>query len=379
MLRFFRSIAIGIGIALATPLLAGHASTLKPYNLSSHPPEFFRDLLAGRVFVYERNGKAAAIHYAADGSTYTCWYSPRRGRFLRAYPGSSWSIGTPNGRSNLEEHWPSPNNPNYRRRRVVIYDPNTGHLHLEAYFKNDNKWRIVRSGWIQAGWPKVLIEECPKLVLPHTLAIDEYQDSADFDHIKANASPVRNHPGAQRQYPGATGLAASDGAPTMTANQVREALYRLHGYISEHARGHRFVLVKRPDHAELWRLGPTHTIIDIGITRLTNNDTVLTTKWENPGYTSERLAGYAIPAIATAEFHPAFKMMKDLAASQAPISISSNTGTPTPHTFKPDGTLHAGNHEGTWAISRGEIRLTANGQTRSYPWEKFAEMVSWTP
>ena len=375
MLRFFLSLGIGTAIAVATSLHAGYASTLKPYNLSSHPPEFFRDLLAGRVFVHERNGRLAGIHYAADGTTYSCWYSPRRSRFLRAYPGSTWHIGTPNGRANLEERWPSPSNLNHRSRRVVIYNPAIGRIHLEAYFKNTNEWRIVRTGWLQTAWPKVLLDECPKLPLPHTLPIDEYQDSADFNDIKANASPIRNHPGSERHYPGATGLADSNGAPTMSADEVQASLARFHGRISEHARGHRIVIVSRQDHAEIWLLGPANKITDVGITRLTDDNTVLTTEWQNLGHTSRRLAGYAIPAVATQEFHPAFKMMKDLSATGTPVFIASDAGTETRHTFRPDGTLHTGTYEGTWIISRGEIRFTVDGKTRAFPWEKFAEMA----
>ena len=377
MRRLILTIAACFAVFLTALPHPGSAAPPRPHNLSSHPPEFFRDLLAGRVFVYEHHDKPAAFHYAKDGAVFACWYNPARNRFLRAYPNTSWQIGTPRGRSNLEERWTTPSGMQRHLRRIIIYTPKTGRFHVEAYVKKRDAWVVSRNGWIQNAWPKILLEQCPKLVLPYRLPIDEYQDSLDFKRVKNNASPIRNHPGSELGYPGATGLAATNGKPTMTPDEVRAAIQRYHGYISEHNRGNRVVYVKRLDHGEVWVLDAANGIRDVGIIRLQENNSVLATAWQNTGRTTRRLAGYPMPAIPTSTKHPVFKMMDDLISSKTPVAIASGSGRPITHIFHPDGTLGTETSTGNWEITRGEVHFTVNGVSRAYPWRKFAELSGW--
>ena len=60
---------------------------VRPYNLSSHLPEFFfffTQLLGGRVWVFERRGALAAVYLAKNGDVLGCWL--RAGQLeLRAF------------------------------------------------------------------------------------------------------------------------------------------------------------------------------------------------------------------------------------------------------------------------------------------------------
>ena len=57
------------------------------------------------------------------------------------------------------------------------------------------------------------------------------QNSLDWNDLERAASPVRDFPGSEYSYLGATGLGASSGQPTMTQQQVEEYERLMNGVI----------------------------------------------------------------------------------------------------------------------------------------------------
>ena len=185
----------------------------------------------------------------------------------------------------------------------------------------------------------------------YDLPINEYQLSTTFNNVKTNANPIRNHPGSHIRFPGATGLGASKGQPTLTLDEVETAFRRYDKHLSVAQNGSRIVFLAQRDHREIWRLDHDANIVDIGIMRLASNGTVMNTQWEKSGRRSKFLVGYPLPAIPTDRPHPVFAMMDELAASHTAVSLPSITAKPTGHVFAPNGTVRTKHSTGKWHIS----------------------------
>lgn len=386
MIRTART-AILVLAALAAFALFPQSGTARPYNQSSHPPDFFRDLLSGRVFVFDQFNHVSAVHYAENGRLYSCRYSIHDDRYLPSFPTSSWTIGTPAGPSNLEVSWTEEQEPAYDEhapipyrntiRRVIIYNPETGSFHTESYYSRSDYWRVARKGWIQTSWPQILLSRCPGLDLPASLPIHHRQTATKISHAKAAATPIRNHPGSHVRYPGATGIGAAGNQPTMTPKQFDAAIRAFHGYIARTPKGRRAVFNILPNYRETWLLHDNDDIRDTGTVTLTDNGRLLTTNWHISGFRHSIHVGYPIPALSTGVLHPAFAMMKGLANTRTPVPVPLNGGPPIPHIFRSDGSLTARGHTGTWRISRGAIHVDVAGDTRAFPWREFAEIAGW--
>ncbi len=374
-------IVLTVFVALAT--LFPPSASAKPYNQSSHPPEFFRDLLAGRVFVFDQFGHLSAAYHANNGNFFSCRYSIHDARYLTSYPSATWRIGTPAGASNLELRWFTEEESTddehtatpylNRLRRVIIYTPNTGAFHTESYFRRSDHWQVSRQGWIQNAWPKALLSKCPDLNLPTSLTIHPGQDTLDFDHVQATATPLRNYPGSRTHYPGATGIGAAGNQPTMTESQFNVAIRSFHGYISHTPRGRRAVFNILPNRRETWLLHDNNDLKDAGTVSASQDGRLLTINWQISGLKQSIHFGYPIPLLSTGKLHPAFAMMKDLAESARPVLLVDKT----PHVFRRDGTVNAGPASGSWHISRGAIHIDIAGSSRAFPWREFAEIAGW--
>ena len=378
MIRFGLTAAVCLSVLTAFMPLAAAETPHRPSNLSSHPPKFFRDLLGGRVFVYNRGNNPAAVYHATDGSVVGCWHHSDRNRFVRAYSNTTWTIGTPRRKSNIEYRWTTPDAKEHHLRRVIIYTPSTGRFHFEAVDRTTRHWKVTRDGWIQDDWPQILLELCPALDLPYSLRINEYQGSASFGNVKANASPIRNHPGSDIRFPGATGLGASRGQPTLSLDEVETTFREYDKRLSIAQNGSRIVFLAQPDHRELWRLDQAHNVVDVGIMRLATTGTVMNTRWEKSGRRSKFLVGYPLPAIPTDEFHPVFAMMNELTASRTAVSLPSITSRPLDHVFASNGTVRTRHGAGKWHISRGAVHVDIDGASRAWPWRDFARRAGWT-
>ena len=374
--RYF--VAAVLAVALTGPALEAAAQQdrplPRPQNLSSHLPEFFRELLGGRVWVANLWGRPVAGYFGKDGLVKRCYWSNAKKSFVFNRGELRWRIGTPNGRSNLEVGWVTREGERFWRV-VLIYDRETGRLHGERFNRRTRSWYVARDGWIQDGWPAVFRNACHDLVLPWDLATVAEQDSLDFEHMRRNASPVVRFPGSQFSFPGATGLGDSKGKPTMTLEEVAEEERRAHGTIRVKAQGGRIVGI-RPRSGivwELWELDDNDDVIDIGSIGVVGVGSVARVRWEKSGRTAHLRVGYPIPALSIGRLHPAFAMMRDLAERRAAVTVDG-----TEYLFASDGRVTGAGGTGEWWLSRGQVHVTVGARTRNWPWRVFARRVGWT-
>ena len=365
-----------LAVAMAGPGLDAVAQETplpRPGNISSHRPEFFRGLLTGRVWVFERDGRPAATYFGKDGSVMGCAWPSGYGRYVRYQSDTRWRIGTPNGRSNLEFNWPRSEGMAHSRR-VIVYDRETGRFHGEQFNSRMRAWYVERDGWIQDGWPAVFRNACNTLTLPWDLATVSEQDSLDLASLEKNAPKVTHFPGSEFSYPGATGLGDSKGKPTMTLEEVAEEGRRAHGMIREKAQGGRIVGI-RPRTGivwELWELNDDDDVIDIGSIGVIGDGTVARVGWEGSGVTAHLRVGYPIPTLSTGRLHPAFAMMRDLAEARGPVSVGG-----AQYVFLADGKVTRAGETGEWWLSRGELHVRFGSAMRKWRWRVFAEKVGW--
>ena len=346
MLRF-------VSLILAAALLAPAALATdtprlprKPFNLSSHSPEFFRDLLTGRVWVFKHQGYPAAFHFTADGRAIGCKYNPDGAIFTTPGGYMNWKIGTPNSPSNLEmttDHWGSGS---VLWRMLIVYSPDTGRFHAEQYSRSTQKWRVIWPGWIQDSWPATLRRQCAHMTLPDGLPVNQVQNRLDWEHVKCTAAPVHNHPGSERGYIGATGLAAFGGKPTMTAEQALAVERRMQGVIGRTPRGRRVVGVRTPDRREIWLVDTHDDLIDVGILNQVPGRDIAVIRWKGftPDYSFR--TRYPIPIRPTTRAHPAFEMMIELASAARPVSLDHPAANSAEFVFAPGGRVDAGGASG---------------------------------
>ena len=350
---------------------------VRPYNLSSHPPEFFRELLKDRVWIYERNGRPAAMFLGEDGRVGGCWSKRDRSGFAKPYASMRWRIGTPGGISNFETNWATPEGPRHFRM-VLIYDGKTGGLHGERFSTKRLSWLVSRDGWLQEGWPAVFVEKCGKPSGKPDVPVNEAQDTLDLEALRKNARRVVEPPGWKRSFPGATGLAKSGGKPTLTLEEILAVRDRAHGKISIGMSGQRWVLVAWQRYSEVWKVDENDNVLDLGITRRTPDGTVSLLRWEKSGRINSSFIGYPMPMVITDRRHSAFEMMDRLAGSGKPVMLSDSNGNRREHVFDRNGSVRVSGTRGEWFISRGAVVVkTVSGEER-YPWRDVAEASGWT-
>lgn len=338
-----------------------------PRNLSSHPPEFFRELLTGRVWVYERKGSVEAMYLGKDGVVKGCWFSAERNTYRLFSAELRWRIGTPRGRSNLELNWPTSEGMRYGRR-VIIYAGETGRFHSETFGIKTRNWRVDRDGWIQDGWPAAFRNACNEAILPWDVKTVSEQDSLDFAHMKRNATPIVRFPGWELSFPGATGIADSGGKPTMTIEEVLEERRRTHGMIRLRMTGERSVGVDRPDGIrEIWLLDDNDDVVDVAEMRPIGDGSRVRIEWEKTGQAATIRVGYPVRAMSTGKYHPAFLMMFEAVLLKKPVELDGAI-----HVFQQDGKVASGVETGEWWLSGGAVYVKIAGRTRNWPWRVFA-------
>lgn len=349
---------------------------VRPYNMSSHLPDFFRGLLNDRVWIYRRNGSAAGMFLAADGRVGGCWLKRDQSGFVQPFASMRWRIGTPSGLSNFETSWATSEGPRYFRM-VLIYEGRTGALHGERFSGKSLSWHVTRDGWVQEGWPAVFVEKCGKLKVKPDIAVNEAQDTLDFERLRENAKRVVKAPGWKRSFPGATGLAKSKGKPTLTLEEVLKVRKRAHGKIRIGMNGHRWVYVAWPRYTEVWRVDDQDNVVDLGITRRTPDGRVSLLRWEKSGQINSYFIGYPMPSVGTGKKHSAFEMMDDLVAEKRKVVLADGGGDRHEHVFSKDGSVATKGWVGRWFISRGAIVVKTNLGEARYPWREVAEGSGW--
>ena len=354
-----------------------------PLNISSHSADFFEELLSGRVWVFNRRGAPAAIHFTRDHRAVGCWAGESGGLFDNE-PGvrlMEWWIGTPTNPTALQFTADGPGEEPLLHETVVIYDPGTGRFHGERYSRGAEEWQVNRDGWIQNGFPAALRPLCAPLSLPSDLPVDQRQNSVDWNDLKRSAAPIRDFPGSEYSYIGATGLGASSGEATMTRLQVDNYQRLMNGVIGatphEDSFVDRFVFVRTPDGNEVWLVDEHDDIVMVGaVTPVPGRDVNLI-RWRGslPDY-SYRIR-FPIPVRPTSRRHPAFEMMAGLAASERSVELPHAGSDDSALVFLPEGKLRSASGAGAWWISNGEIRVNVNDRVAGYPWRDFADAVGW--
>ena len=372
------ALAVPITVAAAPACLATETPRLPKslINLSSHSAEFLEDLLTGRVWVYQRHGAPAVAYFGADGAFQNCSLRRDKTGYRFSGGGWEWQIGSPRNKTSLQVTV-SPSGRKYRM--VVIYTPETGRFHAEQYFKRSRGWRIVHDGWVQDALPAVMETYCHNLRAIPGLEIDPSQTELDWSAFARTAKPVRNHPGHELGYIGATGIAASDGKPTMTPEQVIAVERRMQGVIGITPRERRVVGVRTPDRREIWLIDAHDDLKDVGIVNPVPGRDISVVRWKGSTSDYSFRTRYPIPIRPTPRRHPAFRMTDELAASARPVTLDHPAASRAAFVFSPGGMVASGSTTGTWWISTGEIRLRIAGKTEGYPWRDFAKAAGWTP
>ena len=372
------AIASILAIAILATAFAQPANALPPHarNFSSHPSEFFRNLLAGRVFVHERNGAPAAIHYREGGTFYACWLADDA-YFRRSPDEATWQIGTRSRLNNIQHRTYHPRFGERFMRRVMIYTPDTGRFHFEAYYRKPNEWRIDREGWIQEAWPRVLIDNCRDLNLPKDFPVDEAQTAYRFETFKQHANPILNHPGSERRFPGATGIAAAGNGPTLTPEDVEAALRSYEGKIIVSATGKRYAFHSLAQSREVWSLDPQVNVIDVATVRLDIDKGLFITRWQRSRGVGRLAYRYPMFAMSTGQPHPVFAMMEAVVRHRTAVPIPDGDGRKIAHVFHADGGVRTHDATGAWRISAGKVEMTFDHLTHAYPWRVFAGFADW--
>lgn len=366
------------GTAEASPGNAAEEpfTRVRPYNLSSHLPSFFRELLTGRVWVYQRRGEPAAVFFGGDGRLQGCWLRKDGSGFVRSHESMRWRIGTPSGMSNLQIAWATEEGPRYYRM-VVIYDGRTGRFHGERFSTTRLAWYVARDGWLQETWPAALAERCAGLGIDPDIPVNRAQKKLDFEDLKRNAAPVVKHPGWERSFFGATGLGASGGKPTVTLEEALAARRAGHGKISIGMSGDRWVPVVWERYAELWKVDENDDVLDLAITRRTPDGSIVLLRWEKSGVINSYHMGYPLPMVVTERRHSAFEMMDALAAGGKPVLLVDGKGERREHVFAEGGGVRAGGVAGEWWISRGAVVVKTPSAEERYPWRDVAGASGW--
>ena len=356
-----------------------------PLNVSSHSAGFLEQLLAGRAWVHNWQGVPAAIHFTRDRRAIGCWPGKPGSSFEREprFRHMEWQIGTPSNPTALQLTADMPGEEALSHETVVIYDPRTGRFHGERYSQGDGRWHVNRDGWIQDRFPAALRSLCPPRSLPSGLPVDRQQNSLDWNDLERAASPVRDFPGSEYSYLGATGLGASSGQPTMTQQQVEEYERRMNGVIgaTPHEDGwfdDPFVFVQTPDGKEVWLLDDHDDIVAVGIVTPVAGRDINVIRWQGsvPDYSYR--TRFPIPVRPTPRRHPAFEMMADLTASERPVALRHAGSGASAFVFLAEGKLRSAGAPGAWWISGGDIRVKAKENVVGYPWRDLADAAGWT-
>ena len=367
-----------VAAALSSAAMATETPRLRnlPLNHPSHSAEFFEDLLTGRVWVYERFGAPAVMYFGRDGQYQNCSIRADGRGYRASGPHWEWRIGDRHTASNLQiSTYPG----GRKVSMVIIYTPDTGRFHAEQYFKYSRSWQIVYDGWIQDTLPAVIDQRCPTFQVPSSVAVDGSQTQLDWSDFVRPEDLIRNYPGSQYAYIGATGLAASNGKPTMTVRQAAEIELRMNGVIGITPRGRRIVGVQTPHRRETWLIDDHDDLVDIGIVHPVPSRDVVVIRWEGgtPDYSLR--TRYPLPIRPTPRRHPAFQMMTEIAASARPVTLDHAGAGTAAFLFTVGGDVRSASLAGTWWISEGDIKIEVKGKIEAYAWRGFAKAADWTP
>lgn len=380
------------GAVLASCAAHGQSKKLDPKVYVNHTPyseSFFRELMAGRVYIYERNiaqghdawNQVQGSVFGKDGSLHQCflrsrnyWRAGRYGtvedRWLVEQGKFKLDVGAENA------VW-----------RYSFYQPQTGGLTLELYSRRSRKWRVSDSGWVQESWPRVLANECPKLRLPAGLKINEKQTSLKFDELRRQDpdAPIRHFPGSHLTAPGRTGLGASGGRPTTTREEVFAFLRAQEGDVVTSPSGAGYVFSLEGGQSEVWRLADDGGDTKFGTLRDEGDWAFV----EVPGQPALKYpVGYPVPVLPTGHRHAAWQLTDELIARAELLPLPWMGARYGGHRFLfHDKTLTVvapGETylTGRWRWTKGQLQVWVDGEEQhagSIAWRDLAHELGVTP
>ena len=386
-----RAARLGLAAALLAPAAAMDAAgAASPRNYSSHGAAFFSELLAGRVWLYERPSSARAedrgtlwgSYYSPDGTVLSCVHldgartaqsdrwrivPSRRFRALHNY----YRAGTAPDPAQVKGHVP------------IFHDPESGRLHTESLPDGGapGAWFVLSQGWVQESWPRALKDACPGLGLPPGLPVNERQTSARMGEAIAQDpdAPVRAFPGSELRAPGATGLALAGGRPTTTAEELARFLADHDGTVLESPEGARMVLVLGAENDELWRLDEHGDVADVGRLLPGADGAEIVLQWERLPRKDRYRVGDPFPLLPTGERHAAMRLTDRIVARGRDVRLPFMGRENAAFRFAAGGSVTArlgGGEpvEGRWRWSRGSLHVALDGvrDAAAYPWRALA-------
>ncbi len=377
VLCFLSILFVPFGVAHAAP----------PLTMSSHGPEFFSQLLPGRVWVFHspvwkligKKGVASALYHAPDGELLRC--SPVGGK-------ATWNLIPGGGLFSQYNYQPTRIKPDPKRvgwHFAIIYNGETGRLHTESLNESGSKFVFFMDGWIQDTWPAVMKNTCPDVDVP--VPINPKQTATAIAELREQDphAAIRKFPGYEDTVLGATGLAVSGGKPTLTKKELFDFLAGQNGMILRSGRWHRYVLVLHEKKDQLWKLkGRTDEIEDIVYLTPSKDGNRIRIRFQKSNKKFTYHVGYPFWFKATGERYAAMKLMDWLIAQGDYVELPFMDREAVSFRFLEDGVLQAaaaggGHIGGVWRWSRGRLVLSLEGVKKAagFEWPKLARHVGW--
>ena len=391
----FRLLAMCCGgamVLLAAPAPPASAYEYR-YNLSSHSATFFVELLKGRVWILARRltpatrNKVWGLYFNPNGRIYNCIFF--NGSYRMAE--TSWRIVYSRNFGSLLNNYSLNEEPDPKqilRHTPVFYDPDTGRLHAEGWFKKPSAWLVSKDGWVQDSWPRALKHVCPDVPLPADMAINERQTSRSLDKLRKQdpEAVIRNYPGSGLRRLGAVGIAAARNRPTVTITDLDRFFVEQNGQIVENPSGNRYaVAIGGPDD-ELWRLGAfdPDEIVDIAYGSISDDSKDLVWSFEKRKQPLRYRIGEAFPALPTGKRYAAHRLMDWIIAEGGAIGLPFLDRDDVGLRFEAGGKVTASTNSGEeiagkWWWSRGNLHVQLSGvkEVMSYAWRPLAERLGW--
>ncbi len=363
------------------------------YNLSSHSATFFEELLKGRVWILARRLKRAdrnkvwGFYFNPNGRIYNCIFFDGRYRMAETF----WRIVDSRKFGSLLNNYSlneEPDPKQIRKHTPVFYDPDTGRLHDEGWFKKPGAWLVSRDGWVQDSWPRALKHVCPDVPLPADMAINELQTSRRLDKLREQdpEAVIRNYPGSELRRLGAVGIGAARNKPTVTITDLDRFFAEQNGQIVETPSGNRYAVAIGGRDDELWRLGmfDDEEITDIGYSSVSDDSKHLVWSFEKQKESGRYRIGEAFPALPTGKRYAAHRLMDWIIAEGRAIGLPFLDRDNVGLRFEAEGKVTASTNSGEeiagkWWWSRGNLNVQLSGvkEVMSYAWQPLAERLGW--
>ena len=384
-------VAVAIGVAGVDGTAISAEGTITRQK-SSHEASFFRDLLIGRVWVYQKVSAVSpsvrdfgsAAYFHADGRVTICTATSSE-----AIDNSGrWRV-VPSDRFvalfNYLQPGSEPDPAEVRSHVPIFYDSATGQLHSEKWISGDT-WQVFLRGWVQESWPAGLDAVCPEMK-PSGVRVNERQKSVVFwQLVREDASAaMRGFAGSGLRVPGSKGLAAVGHQPTFSGDDLRDWLVENNGMV---VRGGvlRYVLVLGGRGDEVWLLeDETDVVIDtIKLVPSEDGDGVVLQYTVAPIRVLYRV-GYPLGLVSTGRRYGAMAVMDWLVEGGKSVGLPFMNRENVAFRFLGDGTVRTGTRSGReiggeWWWSEGMLHVWVEGidSVNTFEWRALAEHVGWS-